>query len=97
MGRTKYELVTMLESALQEEKEKHAKATPLPTIRAEMLMAVITDAKAGNYHDFESVLVAPKAQLIRDLDTIGGLEGIIKLVKSGEFDDEEPAIDTDTL
>lgn len=47
---------------------------------------VISRAREGFYHDFESPIATPKVQLVRDLRSVG-LEELARRVMNGDFDE----------
>lgn len=48
--------------------------------------SIINKAKQGYYHDFESKIFTPKAQLLSDL-THAGFEDLANKVKCGDYDE----------
>jgi len=78
MGSTKTTLVKDLHKALRDEN--------LTDSQIEQVDDIIVKAKEGHYHDSESELPAPKAQLIEDLQEVG-LEEIAQRVEDGDYDE----------
>lgn len=80
MGSTKKELVEDLQEELV------AGITP---VRRDAINKLITQAKQGFYHDFDTPLPMPKVQLHRDL-LATELPHLAKRVTEGAYNDEPP-------
>lgn len=54
--------------------------------------AILRQAERGQYHDFESPLMAPKVQLVCDLNA-AGFGDLAQKVIDGAYDDERPNVE----
>lgn len=76
---TKVELVTELQAKIDDIGDQHK----------EELIRILSWARAGVYHDFETMIAAPKQQLVSDLRSIG-MTNLATRVINGEFDEPSP-------
>lgn len=82
MANTKVELVEELEKIVSQREA-------IGVTDNSKIKAVISKAKAGHYHDFETEIATPKVQLVSDLKEIKLklTDDIAQRVVHGEFDE----------
>lgn len=55
-------------------------------------MEIITRAKRGYYHDFDTTIATPKVQLVADLNA-AGFDDLAQKAMDGDYDDEHPSVE----